>query len=169
MTGPPPTPAGSGGGRRRAACSHPAVHTPASPPRSSSCSTTATTPPGQAGPARTCRPGTCADLIGQYIGQTAPLVTDTVSRAFGGVLFIDEAYSLTASGSPRGYGPEAIATLIKLMEDHRRELVVIAAGYDHHMTQFLNANPGLASRFTSDPGSRTLPWPRPSSPPRPPG
>lgn len=90
---------------------------------------------------------TRADLIGTYIGETAAQVTAVVSRAVGGVLFIDEAYSLTHSDSPRDYGPEAIATLVKLMEDHRHDLVVIAAGYEQEMSQFLRTNPGLASRF----------------------
>jgi len=85
------------------------------------------------------------DLVGEYIGQTAPRVRAVVERALGGVLFIDEAYSL-ADGYG-GYGAEAIATLVEMMEDHRDDLVVIVAGYDLEMGTFLASNSGLSSRF----------------------
>ena len=86
------------------------------------------------------------DLVGRYTGHTAPLTNSVIQSALGGVLFIDEAYSLYR-GEQDSFGLEAIDTLVKGMEDHRDELVVILAGYTGEMETFLTANSGLASRF----------------------
>lgn len=87
-----------------------------------------------------------ADLVGEFVGQTAQKVKAKVNEALGGILFIDEAYSL-ARGSEKDFGKEAIDTLVKAMEDHKDEFILILAGYQKEMQYFLMSNPGLQSRF----------------------
>ena len=86
------------------------------------------------------------DLVGQYVGHTAPKTKDMLKRAQGGVLFIDEAYYLYKSSNERDYGAEAIEILLQEMERSRQDLVVIFAGYKDRMTEFYRSNPGLSSR-----------------------
>lgn len=86
-------------------------------------------------------------LVAGYVGQTAINVREVVEQAIGGVLFIDEAYALVSSDTTNDYGSEAVDTLVKMMEDHRDDLVVIVAGYREEMEQFLRSNTGLISRF----------------------
>ncbi|MCA1009319.1 AAA family ATPase [Halobacillus halophilus] len=87
-----------------------------------------------------------SDLVGEYIGHTAKKTKDLIHKALGGVLFIDEAYSL-ARGGEKDFGKEAIDTIVKCMEDHHNQFIIILAGYPEEMDDFLQINPGLASRF----------------------
>jgi len=87
-----------------------------------------------------------ADMVGEYIGHTAQKTREQVKKSIGGILFIDEAYTL-AQGGDKDFGREAIATLVKSLEDFRQNLVVIMAGYGDEMNHFINSNPGLKSRF----------------------
>ena len=87
-------------------------------------------------------------LVGGYVGQTAIKTREVIQKALGGVLFIDEAYTLAKDNTPSDYGQEAIDTILKAMEDNRGDLVIIVAGYPHLMENFLNSNPGLKSRFS---------------------
>ena len=86
-------------------------------------------------------------LVAGYVGQTAQKTSEVIQKALGGVLFIDEAYALTYHKEGNDFGQEAVDTLLKAMEDHRDDLVVIVAGYDGLMDEFISSNPGLESRF----------------------
>ena len=86
-------------------------------------------------------------LVAGFVGQTAIKTGEAIQKALGGVLFIDEAYALAAQENANDFGREAIETLLKGMEDHRSDLIVIVAGYTELMGRFLHANPGLESRF----------------------
>ena len=87
------------------------------------------------------------DLVGEFLGQTSTKTEKVIESALGGVLFIDEAYSLTPKNNPGDYGHEAVSTLIKAMEDYKDEIVVIFAGYTKEMKEFVNSNSGIASRI----------------------
>jgi probable Rubsico expression protein CbbX len=86
------------------------------------------------------------DLVGQYVGHTAPKTKEVLKRAMGGVLFVDEAYALHRPENERDYGAEAIDILLQVMEDQRDDLVVVLAGYADRMDRFFGSNPGMASR-----------------------
>ena len=86
-------------------------------------------------------------LVAGFVGQTAIKANEVIQKALGGVLFIDEAYSLVNQDSPNDFGQEAIEVLLKNMEDHRKDLIVIVAGYTELMEKFIHSNPGLESRF----------------------
>jgi SpoVK/Ycf46/Vps4 family AAA+-type ATPase len=88
-----------------------------------------------------------AGLVAGFVGQTAIKVKEVVNNSLGGVLFIDEAYALNPEGRGNDFGQEAVETLLKMMEDHRHELIVIVAGYTEKMNEFIASNPGLRSRF----------------------
>jgi SpoVK/Ycf46/Vps4 family AAA+-type ATPase len=88
-----------------------------------------------------------AGLVAGFVGQTALKVKEVVGKSLGGVLFIDEAYALNPEGRGNDFGQEAVETLLKLMEDHRHDLIVIVAGYTEKMDEFIASNPGLRSRF----------------------
>jgi probable Rubsico expression protein CbbX len=87
------------------------------------------------------------DLVGQYIGHTAPKTREVIKRAMGGVLFIDEAYYLYRPENERDYGQETIEILLQMMESQRQDLVVILAGYKDRMDTFFRSNPGMSSRI----------------------
>ena len=89
------------------------------------------------------------DLVGQYIGHTAPKTKEVLKQAMGGVLFIDEAYYLYKPDNERDYGAEAIEILLQVMENQRDDIVVILAGYKNKMNKFYESNPGLSSRVTN--------------------
>ena len=92
-----------------------------------------------------------ADLVAEYIGQTAPKTTEVLKKATGGILFIDEAYTLNKKESlGANFGQEAIDTILKYMEDHRSEIMIVFAGYTKEMEQFLKTNPGLKSRVPNE-------------------
>ncbi len=89
-----------------------------------------------------------SELVSQYIGETAIKTMEKIKESLGGVLFIDEAYTLVKEDNPRDHGQEAVDTLLKAMEDYRDDFIVIVAGYENLMKKFINSNPGLASRFS---------------------
>ena len=89
------------------------------------------------------------DLVGQYIGHTAPKTKEVLKKAMGGVLFIDEAYYLYKPDNERDYGSEAIEILLQVMENQRDDLVIILAGYKNPMDKFYESNPGLSSRIAN--------------------
>ena len=91
--------------------------------------------------------GTGDDLVGEYIGHTAPKTKEILKKAMGGVLFIDEAYYLYRPENERDYGQESIEILLQVMENNRDDLVVILAGYKNRMDTFFSSNPGMSSRI----------------------